>query len=459
MDSSFERRSHFVPDYKVLKAISALGKRFRQIALSHSQLWAYLSNSYSNDWNTLLIRRSRKSGLAVDVSNEFSQYGKEGVDFLLDAVTVEIHRVVYLRVQASDVGKFITRHRFITMRAPILEAFVCGGAEGTPLANLSSPLFGGHSPKLTILDLHGVALHPFGSSSSLRSLTSLSLSNLPINDWPTCSDLLALLRNCKHVKRLQLQSAGPSIKDVTNPVSSINLLALEELVIVYNETRSLRAVRKFLCHIKAVHLTAFALSCPMTTTTEDNLTMIPPFLFPVYNANHLCISYPALHAVRFHIKAPGAILNGGEHQEDRRFRISFFNLKSRSDPALGDVLLSTIKAWEIRSTRKINIAIRDDELCTLSPHPRQLLEQFSDVIALRLIGSGREIDIQYALHFVEACLSMDEESRIPSSFAHLQLDRISVSAPLKYMMQRFRYRRNQAGFRMYYWEDGRQATW
>lgn len=454
---SFERQGLFVPDYEDLKTITALGKRFRQIALSRSQLWAYVSNSYSNDWNTLLIRRSRKSGLAVNVSNGLSQYGKEGVDFLLEAVTVEIHRVAYLRVQASDSDKLITKHGFLTLRAPILEAFVCD--EVAPLANFSGPLFGGHSPRLTILDLHGVSLHPKKSTSSLRSLTSLTLSNLPTNDWPTCSDLLALLRNCEHVERLELRSAGPSIKDETNPVSSINLVALEELVIVYNETRSLRAVRKFLCHIKAEHLTAFALSCPMTTATEDNLTMIPRFLFPICNANHLCISYPALHAVRFHIKAPVSILNGGEHQEDRRIRISLFNMKSQSDPALGDILLSTIKAWEIASTRKINIAIRDDELCTLSPHPRQLLEQFSDVIALRLIGSGREVDIQYALHFVEACISMDEVSRIPSSFTHLQLDSISVSAPLKYLMQTFRYRRNQAGFRLYFWENGRQATW
>ncbi len=466
------------PDYHVLKAITEVGKRFRQIAISHSQLWAYLSDSYTNGWNRLLIQRSREHNLVVDISSAAIQqmHGRSRLDSLLHAVAAEMHRVLYLRIQ--DRGDFITRHRVLGVRAPSLQLFICGGFEETPLSSFPTHLFDGHSPQLVTLDLYHIALFPSQSSPATQNLSFLSLSNIPINSWPSCSELLALLSNCQQVTNLQLRSAGPrnlegSINTDTLLASPVNLPALEEFVMIYNaKIGTLQAVQVFLNQITAARLTSFTISCLLTRNMVTNFTMIPRSLCPVRNASHLCLSYPASHSLRFRITA-SSTFNGRMPQEERQFRLSIFNLKPQQDTALGHLLLSAVDKWDLTSVTKISILFRSRqsspcqpgaEMCTHSPHPRQLLERFPNLYALRLIGSCRETDLQTTSCFIEARLCMDSEkdppgSRIPLSFVHLQLDHVLLMNNQKILLGSLKDGRNRAGFQLCYWENGRKAEW
>ncbi len=174
--SSYIRDHHCAPDYEALKAITGVGKRFRQIAMSHSQLWAYLSNSYTNGWNALLIERSREHKLVVDISSLHAHqtHERSRLDSLLHTVAAEMHRVFCLRIQDASGSEFFTRHRLLGTQAPSLQIFVCGGSKENLLSSFSGPLFGGHIPQLAIMDLACIALVPCQSSLAIRNLTTLS---------------------------------------------------------------------------------------------------------------------------------------------------------------------------------------------------------------------------------------------------------------------------------------------
>ncbi len=479
--SSYIRDHHCAPDYEALKAITGVGKRFRQIAMSHSQLWAYLSNSYTNGWNALLIERSREHKLVVDISSLHAHqtHERSRLDSLLHTVAAEMHRVFCLRIQDASGSEFFTRHRLLGTQAPSLQIFVCGGSKENLLSSFSGPLFGGHIPQLAIMDLACIALVPCQSSLAIRNLTTLSLSNIPTNNWPKYSELLALLRNCEQVRSLQLRSAGPRDWEgnaETVLTSPVNLPALETFVMFYNaRTRTLQAIRIFLNHINATRLKSFTLSCHIATDMVTKFTMIPRSLCPIDNADHLSLSYPPSRSLRFRVNAPVPALNGKmpKGSDEQQFGLSIFDLKSRRDMVLGGLLLSAVDCWDLASTKKVSILFRGGEIMpcepdggiktrNLLPHPRHLLERFPHLTALRLLGSCQKVDSENASHFVKALLSMNEDppsSRIPESFVHLQLDHIFVTDPLKILLRSLRNRRHQLGFQLYYWENGRKAEW
>lgn len=321
-------------------------------------------------WNKLLIKHSRERKLVVNASpsptgnlkrtrtrNESEAARLEAtLRLFLDIVVVEMRRVVYLRVR-SDAAS-ITTHQIFRTTAPILENFVIGDKDG--LSHIHShSLFANHCPNIVVLGLYGHSITsiPFGQSLALGNLCSLSLSDISFDRWPTCSELLAILRNCERITYLRLQHAGPSadMREGDGRLSTISLPALEKFTVDCREKKEyLQATRILLCHIQAPHLKSFSLSCFTSAVPNvDFSALVPRSLCPVGDIKDLRLSYPSFLSLRFVVCGEAMVADDVEQGQ-----FSFCFTEELREDTHGRLALSAMGTWGIAEVDRITILLR-----------------------------------------------------------------------------------------------------
>ncbi|KLO04859.1 hypothetical protein SCHPADRAFT_896718 [Schizopora paradoxa] len=417
------------PDYEGLKNIVAVGKHFREVAISHAVLWSYLSDAYSCGWNELLAQRSGQHELAIDLSNmtKPSVTGERRVSQarkLLDILCAEMHRVAFLRVLGVD--DLAVQSSAFQTKAPVLEVFICGGLNfhsvDHSLRDVLETFLVEHCPKLGVLGVSGFNLPSFGTQTSItkRTLSSLTLWNIPFSTWPTCSELLGFLHICDHVVSLRMQSAGPRTSTDTNGpaenlLRSVNLPALEDFVIEYQENLpSLQTLKSFLSHIRPKHLKSFILLCHRKNFASTDLgTFIPRSLCPIQKIHSIRLSYPSSRSTHFVVhgtSTPG--LRSNLVEEERKFSFGYGERERDFGHNLGSSTLSALRTWRVSGAKALTIFLTGSftqehsspRRYLIAPNPQDILMEFSGLKTLCIVGRDNPVSAKIACQFIEALL-------------------------------------------------------
>ncbi|KDQ06877.1 hypothetical protein BOTBODRAFT_192761 [Botryobasidium botryosum FD-172 SS1] len=201
--------------------LSCVSRFWREVACTTPSLWTEI-DSRIVDIAPLFIRRSAQLPLRVELNGEHEdRYFTESIRNLAPGAD-RWRSLIINRVEIASLG------RELHFPAPLLEIFCLThdrerhGGEST----ISSPLFGGETPRLRVVCFVGVSL-PL-NSTIYAGLVELDLQ-LVYYTQSTPSDLLQVLEACPLLERLALRQLQFQTTLGASPHSSIPLRCLEYL--------------------------------------------------------------------------------------------------------------------------------------------------------------------------------------------------------------------------------------
>ncbi|KDQ60438.1 hypothetical protein JAAARDRAFT_205384 [Jaapia argillacea MUCL 33604] len=257
-------------------AITAVCRRWREIALSSSDLWStiYITSDSSRQ-TPLFFERSNIALLDVGVGCFLEPEDISVGSQQLSSNISRVYSLLFTGMPIDDLCQFL--RPLMDRPAPELHSFVIAYPDETPEDEfgdglLISSLFSGVTPHLRVLSLQYASL-PW-SSSIYSGLVDLRLYHEHSDAHPSAELFLSALENCPSLRILSLQEAGPidpyRRRPYRRPSRKVTLSQLQVVKLDFEEPKDTAHV---LSHLSLPPLVTLAI----VTTHQGELDTVSYF--------------------------------------------------------------------------------------------------------------------------------------------------------------------------------------
>jgi len=221
-------------------SVTHVCRRWRQVALDDSTLWAHFSDYPRNkEWVAERLSRARNAPLVIDLSGAMH---KDAVSLFPPHISHT--RELYLRNLSFSHSEIV--HEVNIQKAPALERLELNVTTASPVGMkhpAGQPLFKGPLPELRILSVYQIllpwSLVPRGRLTQLEvTLNKEVITSVPgVSPHHNLNQLIDLLANCPALEVLTLKNCLPNTVSESSGGPTVHLPRLSRLCLTGSGSR------------------------------------------------------------------------------------------------------------------------------------------------------------------------------------------------------------------------------